>query len=132
MSTTYQSIAMHLRCIARELDTVAESHGSLDPNLIAAVTSQASAVATLAQTAEASRPRDPLTPAQMRVMAFLRTFLKEHSQAPTRGEIAKGLGFASPNAAQEHLKALERRGVIEVTEGLARGIRLNKRSTPTC
>src|SRR5690606_24071195 len=43
---------------------------------------------------------------------------------PTRAEIAKQLGFRSANAAEEHLKALARKGVIELTSGASRGIRL--------
>jgi repressor LexA len=43
---------------------------------------------------------------------------------PTRAEIAQRLGFRSPNAAEEHLKALQRKGVIEIVSGASRGIRL--------
>ena len=43
---------------------------------------------------------------------------------PTRAEIAQELGFKSPNAAEEHLKALARKGAIEMTPGASRGIRI--------
>ena len=43
---------------------------------------------------------------------------------PTRAEISKELGFRSPNAAEEHLKALAKKGVIEIVSGASRGIRL--------
>ena len=43
---------------------------------------------------------------------------------PTRAEISKELGFRSPNAAEEHLKALAKKGVIEIVSGTSRGIRL--------
>ena len=43
---------------------------------------------------------------------------------PTRAEIASALGFRSPNAAEEHLRALKRKGVIELVPGASRGIRL--------
>lgn len=43
---------------------------------------------------------------------------------PTRAEIAQRLGFRSPNAAEEHLKALARKGAIEIVSGASRGIRL--------
>ena len=43
---------------------------------------------------------------------------------PTRAEIVMRLGFRSPNAAEEHLKALARKGVIEIVSGASRGIRL--------
>ena len=43
---------------------------------------------------------------------------------PTRAEISRELGFRSPNAAEEHLKALARKGAIEIVSGMSRGIRL--------
>jgi repressor LexA len=43
---------------------------------------------------------------------------------PTRAEIARGLGFRSANAAEEHIKALARKGTIELLPGASRGIRL--------
>lgn len=66
-----------------------------------------------------------LTAPQARVVAFLRGFLGEHGYPPTHAEIAAGLGFRSPNAAAEHLKLLLKKGVVEVTPGLSRGLRLS-------
>ena len=43
---------------------------------------------------------------------------------PTRAEICAAMGFSSPNAAETHLRALERKGVIAMTSGTSRGIRL--------
>ena len=65
-----------------------------------------------------------LTPRQTVILAFLRKFIERHHRPPTRAEMADGLGFSSPNAAEEHLRTLERKGVIEMTPGAARGIRL--------
>lgn len=65
-----------------------------------------------------------LTPKQARVLAFIRQHSARHGMPPTRAEIAAGLGFASANAAQAHLKALARRGAIEMVPGASRGIRL--------
>ena len=51
---------------------------------------------------------------------------------PTRAEICTAMGFSSPNAAETHLRALERKGVIEMTSGASRGIRLTQsRDTPS-
>ncbi|MES1943147.1 LexA repressor [Salinisphaera sp. PC39] len=65
-----------------------------------------------------------LTPKQARVLDFIRRHAAANGIPPTRAEIAAGLGFASPNAAQAHLKALARRGAIELVSGASRGIRL--------
>ncbi len=66
----------------------------------------------------------PLTPRQQNVFDFIVKTMNEFGYPPTRAEIAKALGFRSPNAAEEHLRALERKGVIRVIRGTSRGIRL--------
>lgn len=65
-----------------------------------------------------------LTPRQSEILAFIKRCLEEHGYPPTRAEIAQELGFKSPNAAEEHLKALARKGAIEMTPGASRGIRI--------
>ncbi|UDW83780.1 transcriptional repressor LexA [Pasteurella canis] len=65
-----------------------------------------------------------LTVRQQEVYDFLRHHLDTTGMPPTRAEISKELGFRSPNAAEEHLKALARKGVIEILSGTSRGIRL--------
>jgi repressor LexA len=65
-----------------------------------------------------------LTPRQSEILAFIRHCLEENGYPPTRAEIAQQLGFKSPNAAEEHLKALARKGAIEMTPGASRGIRI--------
>ncbi|MFO7190464.1 MAG: transcriptional repressor LexA [Pseudomonadota bacterium] len=65
-----------------------------------------------------------LTPRQAEILQLIRDTIEETGFPPTRAEIARILGFASPNAAEEHLKALARKGAIELLEGTARGIRL--------
>ncbi len=67
---------------------------------------------------------EPLTRRQARVLEFIRSFMAEHGLPPTRAEIARALEFRSPNAAEEHLRALARKGVIQVRPGMSRGIRL--------
>ena len=65
-----------------------------------------------------------LTPRQYQVLEMIRDFITEYGIPPTRIEIANDLGFKSPNAAEEHLRALQRKGVIELLPGSSRGIRL--------
>ena len=65
-----------------------------------------------------------LTPRQTEILAFIKRCLEDNGYPPTRAEIAQELGFKSPNAAEEHLKALARKGAIEMTPGASRGIRI--------
>ncbi len=65
-----------------------------------------------------------LTQRQMEILGFIREFIREHGFPPTRADITRGLGFRSPNAAESHLRALERKGAVEIRAGSSRGIRL--------
>ena len=65
-----------------------------------------------------------LTPRQQQILDLIQTALERTGAPPTRAEIATTLGFRSANAAEEHLKALARKGVIELVSGTSRGIRL--------
>lgn len=65
-----------------------------------------------------------LTARQQEVLDLIRNSIESTGFPPTRAEIAQELGFKSPNAAEEHLKALSRKGAIEMTPGASRGIRL--------
>ncbi|HRO61983.1 MAG TPA: transcriptional repressor LexA [Burkholderiaceae bacterium] len=65
-----------------------------------------------------------LTPRQQEILGLIREHIAGTGFPPTRAEIAARLGFRSANAAEEHLKALARKGVIELTSGASRGIRL--------
>lgn len=65
-----------------------------------------------------------LTPRQVEILAFIKRCLEENGYPPTRAEIARELGFKSPNAAEENLKAMARKGAIEMTPGASRGIRI--------
>lgn len=67
---------------------------------------------------------DKLTARQLEVLTFIRGALKRSGLPPTRSEIAGALGFRSPNAAEEHLRALARKGAIELLPGASRGIRV--------
>ena len=65
-----------------------------------------------------------LTPRQAEVLALIKECMQQTGMPPTRAEIALRLGFKSANAAEEHLKALARRGVIHIMPGTSRGIQL--------
>ncbi len=65
-----------------------------------------------------------LTSRQNQVLELIQNFIKETHRPPTRAEIAEALQFRSVNAAEEHLRALERKGAIELIPGTSRGIRL--------
>ncbi len=65
-----------------------------------------------------------LTPRQQEILDFIRSSLEVLGAPPTRAEIANAFGFASHNAAEEHLRALAKKGVIVLEPGSARGIRL--------
>lgn len=65
-----------------------------------------------------------LTARQKEILSLIQRVISESNMPPTRAEIARELGFRSVNAAEEHLRALERKGVIELLPGISRGIRL--------
>ena len=65
-----------------------------------------------------------LTARQAQILELIRQYIAETGYPPTRAEIAKELGFKSANAAEEHLKALARKGAIEMIPGTSRGIRI--------
>ncbi len=65
-----------------------------------------------------------LTPRQSQILNFIRACIAESGMPPTRAEIAAELGFRSPNAAEEHLRALQRKGAIDLLPGASRGIQL--------
>lgn len=65
-----------------------------------------------------------LTARQQQILQLIRDRINETGMPPTRAEIAETFGFRSANAAEDHLKALARKGVIELLAGSSRGIRL--------
>ncbi|MGF6758770.1 transcriptional repressor LexA [Paraburkholderia sp. GAS334] len=65
-----------------------------------------------------------LTARQQQVFDLIRRAIERTGFPPTRAEIAAELGFSSANSAEEHLRALARKGVIELAAGASRGIRL--------
>jgi repressor LexA len=65
-----------------------------------------------------------LTPRQRQIFYLIQKVIRDTGMPPTRAEIAAALKFKSVNAAEEHLRALERKGVVELIPGASRGIRL--------
>ena len=72
-----------------------------------------------------------LTPRQQQILELIKQHIENTGYPPTRAEIANELGFKSPNAAEEHLRALARKGVIEMISGTSRGIRLLLEEEPS-
>jgi repressor LexA len=70
------------------------------------------------------RKMSDLTPRQMQILRLVQRFIADTGMPPTRAEIARELGFRSPNAAEDHLRALARKGVIALVPGASRGIQL--------
>ena len=71
-----------------------------------------------------------LTPRQAEVLSLIRTAVQQTGMPPTRAEIAAELGFKSANAAEEHLKALAKKGVIRMMPGTSRGLQLVEEEEP--
>ena len=67
-----------------------------------------------------------LTPRQSEILDFIRQSLVDSGAPPTRDEIARAFGFRSLNAAEQHLQALQKKGLIELVAGTSRGIRLKE------
>jgi repressor LexA len=65
-----------------------------------------------------------LTPRQKQILEMIQEFIAVSGMPPTRAEIAAELGFKSANAAEEHLRALQRKGVLDLLPGASRGIQL--------
>src|ERR671931_2201788 len=67
---------------------------------------------------------EPLTERQAEILRLVRELTEVTGYPPTRAEIAQKMGFRSVNAAEQHLRALEKKGVLEISSGASRGIRL--------
>ncbi|MBC7803756.1 MAG: transcriptional repressor LexA [Candidatus Parcubacteria bacterium] len=73
---------------------------------------------------------EPLTERQTEILRLIRELTEVSGFPPTRAEIAERMGFRSVNAAEQHLRALERKGVLDITAGSSRGIKLRDRGGP--
>ena len=67
---------------------------------------------------------ETLTKRQREVLSFISEFIEKHKFPPTRSELSKHFGFRSTNAAEAHLRALEKKAVIGIERGVSRGITL--------
>ena len=67
---------------------------------------------------------EPLTERQAEILRLVRELTEVSGFPPTRAEIARSMGFRSVNAAEQHLRALEKKGAIEIMSGASRGIRV--------
>ena len=67
-----------------------------------------------------------LTARQQQILEWITQHFETHGVPPTRAELALGMGFKSANAAEDHLRALDRKGAIELIAGSSRGIRLKE------
>lgn len=71
-----------------------------------------------------------LTARQQEIFLWIRQYMTTKGMPPTRAELCQAMGFRSPNAAEDHLKALARKGVIHLLPGASRGIRLLQEEEP--
>ena len=67
---------------------------------------------------------NPLTERQAEILRLVRELTEVSGFPPTRAEIARSMGFRSVNAAEQHLRALEKKGVLEILAGASRGLRV--------
>lgn len=72
----------------------------------------------------------PLTKRQNQILRFISEHIDKHGFPPTRNELSAHFGFRSPNAAESHLKALEKKGVLTIERGRSRGIALTALAAP--
>ena len=72
----------------------------------------------------------PLTQRQQQIFDFIVSYRNANGAPPTRVEIAKNFGFKSANAAEDHLKALNKKGHIELRSGTSRGIFITEQALP--
>ncbi|MGH8687279.1 MAG: transcriptional repressor LexA [Burkholderiales bacterium] len=69
----------------------------------------------------------PLTDRQSEILKLIRELTESSGFPPTRAEIAQKMGFRSVNAAEQHLRALEKKGALEILQGASRGLRIKDR-----
>jgi len=70
---------------------------------------------------------EPLTDRQAEILKLIKELTEVSGFPPTRAEIASRMGFRSVNAAEQHLRALERKGALDISSGSSRGIRVRER-----
>ena len=78
-----------------------------------------------------SKQTAKLTRRQQEILDFIHRCMRRNGYPPTRADICTHFGFRSPNAAEQHLRALARKAVIRIEKGTSRGIRLLQPATPS-
>src|SRR3954447_16370956 len=68
----------------------------------------------------------PLTARQQQILDWIRHHVEVSGMPPTRAEIAKGLGFSTASSAEDHLRALAKKGALQLLPGTSRGMRLRE------
>src|SRR5258706_6175038 len=71
---------------------------------------------------------EPLTERQGEILKLIKELTEVSGFPPTRAEIATRMGFRSVNAAEQHLRALERKGALDISSGSSRGIKIRERA----
>ena len=71
---------------------------------------------------------EPLTDRQSEILKLIRDLTESSGFPPTRAEIAQKMGFRSVNAAEQHLRALERKGALDILQGASRGLRVRDKA----
>lgn len=71
---------------------------------------------------------EPLTERQGEILKLIRDLTESTGFPPTRAEIAEKMGFRSVNAAEQHLRALERKGALDILQGASRGLRVRDKA----
>ena len=71
---------------------------------------------------------EPLTERQSEILKLIRDLTESSGFPPTRAEIAQKMGFRSVNAAEQHLRALERKGALDILQGASRGLRVRDKA----
>lgn len=72
------------------------------------------------------QPEYGLTDKQAEILNYIRTYIHAEGMPPTRAEMAQAFGWKSPNAAEDHLRRLAKKGVLELVPAISRGIRLSR------
>jgi repressor LexA len=67
-----------------------------------------------------------LTTRQRQILDWIAGYIQANAMPPTRAEIAAGLGFSTPSSAEDHLRALAKKGALELLPGSSRGLRLKR------
>lgn len=73
-----------------------------------------------------TRPMKPATPRGREILRWIEAYCVSHGYSPTFRELCNGFGWASPNAAAEHLRRLERRQLVTMQDGCSRTVRVTE------